>query len=91
MYLVGAGIGVIIGILLVYVLSGALIGFIASKIMDSDNSTFVSNAILGIIGSVAGGFVGNLFHVHNTIISFIIAVVCSCLLIFIVRKINNKN
>jgi len=86
----GIGLGAIIGAIVIYVVWGAIIGFVASKIMGAENEGFVMSAFLGIIGSIIGGFIGNIFHVHSTIPALIFSLIGSCLVVGIVRKINRS-
>lgn len=44
-----------------WILLGALAGFIASKIVNRSGEGFIGDLILGIIGSVVGGFLFNQF------------------------------
>lgn len=71
--------------LLIWIALGALAGWIASLIMGSGLSLLWC-IIIGILGSVIGGFVANLLGIGGgTLVNFIIAVVGACLLLLIVR------
>ena len=83
----------IINILLL-LLFGALIGWLAGLIMKSKNSLIV-NIILGIVGSILGGFIASLLGVGNftgdfsfNILNILIAVGGACLLIVIARALK---
>ncbi|MBQ3940753.1 MAG: GlsB/YeaQ/YmgE family stress response membrane protein [Oscillospiraceae bacterium] len=70
--------------LIVEIVIGAVVGFIAGKIMETKDNGFVVNAILGIIG----GFIGNLLGIGGGwITGTILAVVGACLVIFVLRKV----
>ncbi|MCL2409506.1 MAG: GlsB/YeaQ/YmgE family stress response membrane protein [Oscillospiraceae bacterium] len=82
--------------ILLWLLFGALIGWIAGMIMKSKRS-LLGNIIFGIIGSIIGGFVAALlgfgsirggfsFDIWNIVIS----VAGACLLIFIVGILKGK-
>ncbi|MCQ2464888.1 MAG: GlsB/YeaQ/YmgE family stress response membrane protein [Oscillospiraceae bacterium] len=86
----GLGLGAVIAALIIYVIWGALIGFVASKIMGAENEGFVMSAFLGIIGSILGGVIGNIFHVHSTIPALIFSLIGSCFVVWVVRKINHN-
>ena len=77
--------------ILVWILFGAVAGWIASKLMGSANS-LLTNIILGIIGSVVGGFVAGLLGIDANagfnIVSLIIAVAGACIVIFLARLIR---
>ena len=73
--------------ILVAVVIGAIIGWIASKIMKSKNSV-LGNIILGILGSALGGFLGGLLKIEPSswILSMILAIACACLLLWLYKK-----
>ncbi|MCR5306268.1 MAG: GlsB/YeaQ/YmgE family stress response membrane protein [Oscillospiraceae bacterium] len=76
--------------LIVSVVLGALIGFIAGKLMETKDNGFIVNAIIGIAGGFIGGLIGNLLGIGNGwIMSIILSIVGACLLIFVLRKIFN--
>ena len=67
---------------------GGIAGWLAGKIMDSSHSVIV-NIILGLVGGALGGWLGGLIGIGATgwIGRILIAVVGSCILIWIARKI----
>ena len=73
--------------LLISVVIGAIIGWIAGKIMRSKGS-FLRNVLLGAGGSALGGFLGGLLKIEPTswIVSMALAIGCACLLIWLCRK-----
>lgn len=71
---------------LIWLFTGALIGWIASLIMKS-KSGMLRNIIVGIIGSSLGGWIARALGIYSTGIgSFLISVGGACLLIWIARK-----
>ena len=72
---------------------GALAGWLASMFMgkDSEMGAF-ANIIVGIVGAFIGGFIFNLIGASGVtgfnIWSVIVAVIGSCLLLFIVNKLK---
>lgn len=81
--------------IILWILFGALAGWIASLIMKTDqhqNTGF--DIILGIIGSVVGGFlmgtVGRSGVTGFNVESLIIAILGSVVVIFIGRKLRNQ-
>ena len=74
--------------LLVSVVIGAIIGWVAGKIMKTKNSV-LGNIILGILGSALCGFLGGLLNIEPTswIVSMILAIACSCLLLWLYKKV----
>ena len=73
--------------LLIGILIGALVGWIAGLIMKSKHG-FWGNAIIGILGGALGGWLGGKIGIGGGwLFSIIIAIACSCLLIWIAKKI----
>ncbi len=66
---------------------GALVGWIAGKLMDAEGSLFC-NILIGIIGSAVGGTVFGLlgFYAHGWIANLIVNVAGACLFIWLGRK-----
>lgn len=77
--------------IVLWILFGALAGFLAGRIMKSERG-FIGNVILGIIGSFVGGWVGSLIGIDASgafsIGSLLIAIGGACLVIFVVRLIS---
>ena len=80
--------------ILLWILFGALIGWIAGLIMKSKNS-FVWNVILGIVGSIVGGFVASFLGFGSIggafsfdLVNILISIGGACLVILIVRLIS---
>jgi uncharacterized membrane protein YeaQ/YmgE (transglycosylase-associated protein family) len=74
--------------IILWIIFGALAGFLAGKIMKSTNG-LIANVILGIVGSFVGGwFAGQLGIVTATgfsLVSLLIAIGGACVVIFIAR------
>lgn len=75
---------------ILWIVLGALAGWIASIIMKTDASQgLLGDVILGIIGAFVGGFVFNLFGATGTtgfnLYSLIVAVIGSVILIYLGR------
>jgi len=80
--------------ILLWLLFGALVGWIAGVIMKS-RSSLLRNIILGIIGSFVGGFIASLLGIGSigagysfNIANIIISVAGACLVIFLARIIK---
>lgn len=77
--------------ILLWIIFGAIAGWIASVIMKSNQSTLV-DIIIGIIGAVLGGWIMNFFGRAGTtgfnLYSLIVAVIGAIILIWIVRAIK---
>lgn len=79
--------------ILLWIIFGALVGWIASIIMktDAEQGPFL-NIIVGIIGAVLGGWIMNFFGQSGTtgfnIYSFVVALIGAIVLIAIVKAIR---
>lgn len=71
-----------------WVILGAIAGFIASY-FDGKSRSFTGNLIVGIIGSVVGGFIANLLgfdFATFSIAGLLVATAGSVLVLYIYRK-----
>lgn len=76
--------------LLLWIILGAVAGWLASAIMKTDASQgLLTDIILGILGSIAGGFIMNLLGYAGVsgfnLYSLVVAVVGACVLIAVGR------
>ena len=73
--------------ILISIVIGAIVGSIAGGLMDKGSKGFLGNAVIGIIGGAVGGWIGNLLNTgHDWLSSIVLAVIGSCLVIFILSK-----
>ena len=74
--------------IVLWILFGALAGWIASKIMGTDAQMGAgANIIIGIVGAVVGGFLVGLFGVQTagfSIASLLVAILGAVVLIFLI-------
>jgi uncharacterized membrane protein YeaQ/YmgE (transglycosylase-associated protein family) len=82
----------IMGILL-WIIFGALAGWIASMFMASDsNQGLVADVIMGIIGAVVGGYIMEFLGYSGVsgfnLYSVAVAVLGACIVIFIGRRLR---
>ncbi len=77
--------------LIIWIIFGALVGWVASMIMESKGG-LVRDIIVGIVGAVIGGFIMSLFGEGGvggfTLYSFLVALLGACVLIWIVRAVQ---
>lgn len=68
-------------------ITGSIIGWIASKIMDTDSS-LLRNIIVGIIGSSIGSFLAGIlgFYAFGWFANLIVSVVGACIFIWLGRR-----
>lgn len=78
-----------------WLILGAIAGWIASIIMgkDSEMGAF-ANIIVGIVGAFIGGFIFNLIGTSGVtgfnLWSIIVAIIGSCILLYIVNKVKSN-
>ncbi|MCL2405831.1 MAG: GlsB/YeaQ/YmgE family stress response membrane protein [Defluviitaleaceae bacterium] len=80
--------------LLLWLLFGAVVGWVASLIMKSNLSLLMS-IVLGIAGSLLGGFIASLLGFGSfggnfsfNIVNMLISIGGACLVIFLVRALG---
>ena len=72
---------------IIYILTGALAGWLAGFFVSKNKGGFWWNLLWGIVGGFVGGLIGNLLKVGGGWLSgLILAIVGSCLVIFVVGK-----
>ena len=80
--------------IILWVVFGALAGWIASKIMGDGSRSLLFNIIVGIIGAGVGGFVASLLGLGTVsgfnLYSLLIAIGGACLLEVIVRWLSKR-
>jgi uncharacterized membrane protein YeaQ/YmgE (transglycosylase-associated protein family) len=80
--------------IILWIMFGAIAGWIASMIMKT-SSGFIWDMIMGIIGSVVGGFLFGLLGKSGVdgfnIYSFFVAVVGACVVIYIGRALRGNH
>lgn len=77
--------------LLIFLVIGAVAGWLAGTLMKGGASGLLGDIILGIIGSVVGGFVFSFLGISSSglIGSIVTATVGAMILIFAVRKLRS--
>ncbi|OGG51952.1 hypothetical protein A3C18_01780 [Candidatus Kaiserbacteria bacterium RIFCSPHIGHO2_02_FULL_54_11b] len=79
--------------IILWIIFGALVGWVASLIMKSDaEQGIVLNVVVGIVGAVIGGWIMSLLGESGVagfnLYSFLVALVGACVLIAIVRAVR---
>ena len=74
------------------IIIGVLAGFLAGKIMHGHGFGFWINLIISVVGGLLGGWVFSLLGIssHSTLGTLIMAIVGSCLLLFLWGLISKK-
>ncbi|HEU5242214.1 MAG TPA: GlsB/YeaQ/YmgE family stress response membrane protein [Ornithinibacter sp.] len=77
-----------------WIIIGGLAGWIASKIMNTDDQQgIILDIVVGIVGAHLGGFLLGLVGLDGTsglIMSFLTALVGACLLLFVVKAVTKR-
>ena len=77
--------------ILIWIVFGALVGWVASMVMESRGGLGI-DIVVGIIGAVVGGLIMNFLGQGGvegfTLYSFLVALLGACVLIWIVRMIR---
>lgn len=79
--------------LIIWLVLGAVAGWLAGIIMKTGSGNVVTNIIVGIVGAFLGGWLASLLGVASatgglSIVSVITAVVGACVLLFILGMIQ---
>lgn len=80
--------------ILIWLLLGAISGWIAGQLMKGRGLGLVGNIIVGIIGSVVGGYLAGVFGIAGAqatginIPSILTAVAGACVLLFVVSLVK---
>ncbi|MBN2893844.1 MAG: GlsB/YeaQ/YmgE family stress response membrane protein [Bacteroidales bacterium] len=82
------GVTITFFVILMYLLIGALIGWIAGLLMKGKGFGFLGNIVIAILGSLLGGFISRILGIHMG--SFITAVLGSILLLFLINLVSKK-
>lgn len=82
---------------IITILVGALIGWLAGKLMNSSNG-FWMDALIGVVGSTLGRFLGGMLGIQSaanagsfSLSGIIFGVIGAALLIFIARALGISN
>jgi uncharacterized membrane protein YeaQ/YmgE (transglycosylase-associated protein family) len=72
---------------IVFILVGALAGFLAGKVMTGHGLGLIWDIVVGILGAFVGGWLAGLvgLAVTNIVIEVIVAFVGACILLFLFR------
>jgi len=76
-----------------FLIMGAIVGWLAGKVMSGHGYGIISDIVLGVVGSFVGGFLFSLvFGTAPTglVISFIVAFIGAVILVALVRVIRRE-
>lgn len=77
---------------LIYIIVGAIAGYIAGKIMHNESGSIIIDCIVGILGGFIGTFLFGLlgFQATKLISNVLVALVGACVVLIIKRAILNR-
>ena len=80
--------------IIVWIIIGGLAGWAANAIMKTDGS-LIKNIVTGIVGALVGGFIMSFFGASGftgvNLWSFVVALLGSIVLIWVINLITKKN
>ncbi len=78
--------------LIMFLVIGALAGWLAGKIMKGEGSGLITNIVIGIVGAVLGGFLFSLLGISagGFLGSLITATVGAIALLFVIRLVKKS-
>ncbi len=84
-------LGISVFVIIIYLITGAVIGWLAGLIMQGKGFGFLGNITIAILGSILGGFIFRIFgwHTHG-IWSFVSAVGGAVLLLYLINLLKKN-
>ena len=78
--------------IIVWIIVGAIAGFLAGKVMTGSGLGLIWDIVVGILGAFLGGWLAGLFGiaVTNILFEIIVAFVGACILLFLFRLIFRR-
>ncbi len=78
--------------IIIYIIVGAIAGYIAGKIMHEESGNIIIDCVIGIIGGFVGTFLIGLigFKPTNVIDNVIVAMLGACVVLIIKRAFLNR-
>ena len=78
--------------LIVFIIVGAIAGFLAGQVMTGRGLGLIWDIVVGILGAFLGGWLAGLagIAVTNLIVEVLVAFVGACILLFIFRMVTRR-
>ena len=80
-----------------WIIVGAIAGGLARQLMGSKDQPFINDVVLGLVGSIVGGFVAGLLGIGGpegglgrVIVNLVISVIGAVIIIYIGRMIRRR-
>jgi uncharacterized membrane protein YeaQ/YmgE (transglycosylase-associated protein family) len=76
--------------LIVFIIVGAIAGFLAGKVMTGHGLGVIWDIVVGILGAFLGGWLAGLvgIGVTNLVVEVIVAFIGACILLFVFRMLT---
>lgn len=70
-------------------ITGAIVGWLAGRIMDTRKGGWIRNILIGVLGSALGSFLFGLlgFSAHGLIAELIVSVTGACVFIWLIGRV----
>jgi uncharacterized membrane protein YeaQ/YmgE (transglycosylase-associated protein family) len=78
--------------LIVFIIIGAIAGFLAGKVMTGHGLGLIWDIVVGILGAFLGGWLASLFGIAatNLLVLGIVAFIGACILLFVFRLVFRR-
>ena len=78
--------------LIVFIIVGAIAGFLAGKVITGRGLGLIWDIVVGILGAFLGGWLAGLagIAVTNLVVEVLVAFVGACILLFIFRMVTRR-
>jgi uncharacterized membrane protein YeaQ/YmgE (transglycosylase-associated protein family) len=80
------------GGLIVWLIVGAIAGFLASKVLTGKGMGIIWDVVVGILGGIVGGWLASLAHISvgNIFVEIVVAFVGAVILLVVFRAVTRR-
>ncbi len=81
-----------LGGIIVWIIVGAIAGFLASKVLTGKGMGLIWDIVVGILGAFVGGWLASLAHISvtNILVQIVVAFVGAVILLVIFRAVTGR-
>jgi uncharacterized membrane protein YeaQ/YmgE (transglycosylase-associated protein family) len=81
-----------VGSIIVWIIVGAIAGFLASKVLTGKGMGLIGDIVVGILGAFVGGWLAGLAHISvtNILVQIVVAFVGAVILLIIFRAVTGR-
>ena len=81
-----------LGGIIVWIIVGAIAGFLASKVLTGHGMGLIWDIVVGILGAFVGGWLAGLAHIATTniVVEIVVAFVGAVILLIIFRAVTGR-